>query len=394
MKKIRLIGGALLFLILISSASFAVLTVNFTGSAPLQIRQISYYWNGDNTAANQQGRRINSDPTVASVAPYFVLSNLDRQACVGTPAPTLQYVFGADGAYPGSLNLSIRVWDSVDRGVGDHYTGLISSANSATAPGTITPLISYVYVRAVPAQPRISSIVVATTTNLLATPSPTTTGSTTFSSIQPAASAPNMIEAGSAQWRYKRNGGDWVTAAGENLTLTGDLIAHPGDRYEIQVMRTNVWGPGPWSDSYNYTVGAAPVGVTPPGGSGEAGVAPITYNLIHPTGLLGINPIAVQYNALTSPVTGNQVKNVVEAINTAAAGRNQVTAIGWWDITNQRPAGYAITYPAGAPTYLPIGGAAPSGNQALSDVPNGIYQVSLQNVTTGTGEVITFTGTR
>jgi hypothetical protein len=134
--------------------------------------------------------------------------------------------------------------------------------------------------------------------------------------------------------------------------------------------------------------------VTPPGGSGEAGVAPITYNLIHPTGLLGINPIAVQYNALTSPVTGNQVKNVVEAINTAAAGRNQVTAIGWWDITNQRPAGYAITYPAGAPTYLPIGGAAPSGNQALSDVPNGIYQVSLQNVTTGTGEVITFTGTR
>ena len=123
-----------------------------------------------------------------------------------------------------------------------------------------------------------------------------------------------------------------------------------GDSVTLRVKHINLWGQesDQWSTAYTYTVGA--------GGAGGADSA--TYNLIKKTDGLGVNTFPIAYSTFQNPPIAN-MKELVEAIN-AQAGKPIVTALGWWDATDQKASGYMIDIDQAGGTvkaYIASGGA-------------------------------------
>ncbi|MBI5400287.1 hypothetical protein HZB07_06790 [Candidatus Saganbacteria bacterium] len=277
----------------------------------------------------------------------------------------------------------VRAWNGsvAPTAAGNNYYGLADSpvASGTTLPIDWTTSISTVYKADVPFTPAVGTIGEALIR----------TGSTMVLTLTVPVAYNEL--SGTERRQITGRSLEIVYPGGTTETRVGDTISLanvPTGTYRFTPIATNWYG-----STRGTTVSYTTLGL----GSLVGAALTINYDLRHPSGLLGINPIAVPFATISSPEGITQVKHLVNKINEAAGTSNRVAAIGWWDITNQRPAGYLINYSAtGVPTYLRAGAPAAlpaeNGDQTLSTVPNGILQISLERETTGAGIRLNLTG--
>jgi len=173
--------------------------------------------------------------------------------------------------------------------------------------------------------------------------------------------------------------GDTETRSGNSITLSGDRVQTGA--YVFKPSATNWYGSTSGDDVSYVTLGLG----------GISGPETVTYTFVKPEGALGINPFGFPFANVVSPEGVNNVKNLVEAINTQV-GENVVTVVGWWDKERQQPAGYIVTY--GSTTINDIRSYIAVGR--VSEDPAGVtldkdraYQVSVLK-----GATVKFKGTR
>jgi hypothetical protein len=361
MRKVKLkLSGVLLFCALLSSASFALLNVNFSES--LQPGQISFYWATDTMTANLAGRTPNSNPAIT-----LSLSAGNQAKALSTPLPTAQYAFFSDNTSVPSQTTYIRVWNTTGHNPGDHYTALENFANPWGSPANVNFAVDYVYVYSDPQQAVITQID-ETGTTVLAPPS--TGRSLTFTSVQPEVGG-YMVEVAQSEWEITLNGTRLEpnrVVAGLQLVLSTPADSlNAGDNYVVRVRHQNPWGTwGPWSETATHTIAVA-----------GAAVETITFNFRRAADGIGINPFSFPLSNVTDPAGLGNVRQLIEQFNTAA-GANAVATFGWFDTTGMIPQGYIIVYDSDTVNdfdrFIPIGGVgAPETVDLVMDQPYQVY---------------------
>ncbi len=307
------------------SPALAILTLNLSDN--VEINQVQYYWGGDASGANVDGRIINSNP-----ATVLDVSDPNRQAKVGSAPPTNRLIFGSASNFPNSQIIRVRIWDGEAQGENGRYTALRNFSNPALSPATSAFDISWSFIRAVPNTPEIFRLAASIIQEIGADD----VSQVTFTSRIPAREDGLAVEIASYTWELEYNGSSIEPPGGnQSLTIaTPDFTFSSGDVYRARVRCTNLWGAASeWSDWYAYEVG---VGVAPVPVS--AITASFRFHRIEDG--LGLNPMSFPFASVEGV---ENVDQLVRAINELAEA-NVVTTVGWWDTEVMAPAGYAIVY--------------------------------------------------
>lgn len=342
----------LLLLSLVASPARAILTVKFQEN--LAADRLQYYWNTDaNKKANVNGRLINSDKDIT-----LDVANEATQAKTGKDLPSDEFVFGSSAAYPGSLKISLRVWDQVKNTSGGKYTALLTFDNPALSPATANfgPLF-YSYIYETPAKPLITKVEETSTITL--------PGTTPVSSLKIVSVGQKVqgldVEVAACEWTV--NGEVVSGQTGQTLTIANP---QPGQTYSVSVRYQNLWGTwGEPSAVYTHTFA----------GAGESGLIVIQ-------GPLG--PGIVQFGLPVDPTNDDfKVGSVTKPANLDAFIRaldstGKITTFGWWD--GSKPVGYIITWTGGTPTYQKVNTTAEPNTVAL--VKDKVYQLNLTGALT------------
>jgi hypothetical protein len=352
--------GVMLFCLVLSTSSFALLNINFSES--LEPGRVAFYTIGEPSTANLSGRAIGAPS-----------ANLGRGAgeflakALAAPSSN-QYAFFADSD-PNSRTAYIRVWENAARGDGSRYTALRDYTNYIGL-GFADFTVDYDFVRSEPRQAVISQIEEAGIIYPVA-------GSTlTLTSVQPEV-AGTTVEIALSQWEYSLNGAAAVTrdvAGSGQLVLSsaaGDSL-NPDDSYNVRVRHQNHWGQwGAWSDRRTHVVGAA---------AAVGGVETITFNFRRAADGTGINPFSFPLSNVTDPAGLGNVEQLIRRFN-EVAGANAVATFGWFDTTAMIPQGYIIIYASDTVNnierFIPIGGVgAPNTVDLVMDQPYQVYVLS------------------
>lgn len=310
-----IIGWGVLLFMLCSNAAFATMKVTFS-VGPVNNDQISYYWQGETSTADQVGGTPSNDFNAA--------------LGLGTPAkpedshPDNIYFFFSQQAHA-SLITSIRLWDVAAGTNGGHYTALKSYSNPYQSVPAYNFTNNYIYVYAAPVKAVITKYdEVATVTY---SPSPGQDREVTFSSAQPDQGG-YKTEIVQSEWDED---GNKTVVAGSSYTILG---VQTGESHTVSVRHKNPWGTwSDWSDSVFYSAG------------GDGGPQP-PFDLVlkHVSGS-GINSFGMPFPGPWF-IGANQITNAHELVVeiNAAAGDNAVSSFGKWDETNQQVAGVMINY--------------------------------------------------
>lgn len=359
-NKFKLIG-VMLFCLVLSSSSFALLNVNFFEN--LEPGRIAFYMIGDPSTADLPGLDIGAPSVNLGRGPGEFLAK-----ALATP-PSNQYAFFADDD-ANSRTTSIRVWENTSHGDGSRYTALRDYTNYVGL-GFADFTIVYEFIHSAPRQAEISQIEEAGIIY------PVTGSTLTFTSVQPEVAAGIRVEIALSQWQYSVNGGADETrdvAGSGQLVLSsaaGDSV-NPGDSYSVRVRHQNPWGDwGGFSDRRTHVVGAA---------AAAGGVETITFNFRRAADGIGINPFSFPISNVTDPAGLGNVEQLIRRFN-EVAGANAVATFGWFDTTAMVPQGYIVIY--GSDTvnnierFIPIGGVgAPNTVDLVMDRPYQVYVLS------------------
>lgn len=354
---------ALGLLVLLCSSSLATLQLDFTEDVARN--RLQYYWAGDASSADQDGRIINPDPAIT-----FDLSDVNKQAKVD-PSPR-SFHFGSDELYPNSASTRVRLWNMASETDGGFYTALAGYTNPALGTDVRSfGAISYLYVKDDPDIAVISQYQASDTTVLY--PSPSASRSVVFTSVQPPRTDGKEIEIKQCIWQVDLPDGtreERLTTARTLTISTPSDSFDPGDRYTVRVKHKNLWDvvSADWSDAVLYTVG-----------EGGVGVGVVSYDLV--AAGLGLNQFSVPFDASIGGVDITSLSVLVGQINASGSAGN-VTTLGWWDEAAQIDRGYTITYPGGTPTFTPVNGAGDPATEPM--VAKRSYQVSVTSDVTVT----------